>query len=44
VSDELYFDGIEAGQKFTGDTVAADRDLILTIASSFNDQGMHTNS
>ncbi len=25
-----------------GDTVAVDRDLVLPIASSFNDQGIHT--
>jgi len=42
--DKLYFEDIEVGQKFAGDTVAVDRELMLTIASNFDDQGMHTDT
>lgn len=43
-ANKLYFEDIEVGQKFTGDTVVVDRDLMLSIAMNFDDQGMHTNA
>jgi acyl dehydratase len=39
--DKLYFEDIEVGQKFTGDTVVVDRDRMLEFASDFDSQGMH---
>ena len=42
--EKLYFDDIEVGQKFSGDTVAVERAKMLSIADDFDDQEMHTDA
>ena len=39
---KLYFEDIEVGQKFVGDTVTVDRRKMLSMAADFDDQMMHT--
>lgn len=42
--EKLYFDDIDVGQKFTGDTVTVDRKKMLSMAEDFDDQPMHTDA
>lgn len=42
--DKLYFDDIEIGQTFIGDTVTVDRDQMMAFAADFDSQPMHTDA
>jgi acyl dehydratase len=41
MTDKLYFEDIEVGQTFTGDTIVVDREIMLMIARDFDNQRMH---
>ena len=41
MSDKLFFEDIQIGDTFVGDTVHVHRDKILSFATEFDDQPMH---
>ena len=41
MTKKLYFEDIQVGDKFVGDTVVAEREKMLSFAADFDDQPMH---
>lgn len=41
--DKLYFEDIQTGDKFIGETVIVRREKMLSFATEFDDQAMHLN-
>ncbi len=41
MTSKLYFEDIQVGDQFVGDTVVAERDKMLSFAEEFDNQPMH---